>query len=99
MKGRGGGEAAPVLHAEQSSAAPALLRPWEWLGVQDVQGCFAQGLKVMGGGWGRGGGRVSPPCMELMCGERSRLRVGLGSEARSGGTGMGAAVGARSSSG
>lgn len=60
MKGRGGTGAAPVLlHAEQSSAAPALLRPWEWLGmgVQDVQGCFAQGLKVMErGGWGRGGG-------------------------------------------
>lgn len=60
VKGRGGGGgAAPVLlHAEQSSAAPALLRPWEWLGmgVQDVQGCFAQGLKVMGGGGGGGEG-------------------------------------------
>ena len=74
-----------LLHAEQSSAAPALLRPWEWLGmgVQDVQGCFVQGLKVMErGGVGERGGRVSPPCMELMCGERSRLRVGVGSERR-----------------
>ena len=46
-------------------------------------GVFCAGPEGDGeGGVGERGGRVSPPCMELMCGERSRLRVGVGSERR-----------------